>query len=480
MVDEDVRRVAQLQAELYREAREHDPPELAWLVERAIHPEDVRRAVLKEQPVLSARRSYPSDAVHLLRDELAAVDLVDGGPADLAFRRLYPALDVGVYCASHAMGKPSVALLPAVEEHLGQLRMWGFQAWNEGWIDVLERFRVRVAELVGGDLLRGDVLRYPNVSEALSALLNGGMRGRMVTSEDHFTSAAYVHEAWAARSGSELVTVAEDPTGASPLDGLIEALTPETEVVSVATASWRTGTLLDIYALSEAIMDVCPDAALLVDAYQTLGTVPLSIGRLPLRTAVLGGAIKQLRGGPGACFAWGSWPLLEEIEPDRTGWWGHAEPLAFAPPPLVPARGAARFGTGVPDPTPIVALLTEIDVFATSGQGSLAAAIRRAREVTSSQVARGLALCESLGLEVAGAGNAEERGAFFAVRVPSEAIVSSLAGEGVLTDFRPDVPGGDEGLCRISANAASHWYELEYAVTRLAALLQGDDSPAAP
>ena len=464
----DLRRLAELQRDEYRLARSTAAPELTWLLERSISPDDVRRALLKETPVLSARRSLPSDTVQRARDELAAVAIVPATPLDLAFRRLYPALDVGIYCASHGTGKPSIALLPVIEEHLGQHRLWGAGAWQEGWTDAMERFRSRIAELVGGDLIRGDVARYANVSDALSAILNGGLQGRMVTAQDHFTSVAYIHAAWAERTGSELNIVDEEPDGSSPLSGLIDALTPATEVVSVATACWRTGVLLDVYALSEAIMDICPDAALIVDAYQTLGTVPLAVGRLPLRSAVLGGGVKQLRSGPGTGFAWVSYPLLEELDADRTGWFAHVEPFGFVPPPMISRDDAGKLHTGLPDPTGMVALLCELDVLASTGGGSLAPAIRRAREVTHRQVTDAVARARGLGLRVVGDVGHEERAAFFAVQITDGQVVADLASDGVIMDFRADVPGGKAGVCRISANAASFGYELMYAVDCLA------------
>ncbi len=439
-----------------------------WQLERAISPDDVRRALLKEQPVLAALGALPGDVAQARREEAAAGGELEASPADLAFRKLFPALDIGVYVASHAVGKPSLALQPALAEHHNLLRTWGFEAWNEGWSDVLERFAVRVADLVGGDLLRGAVLRFANVSDALSALLNSGLRGRLVSHADHFTGPLYIHEAWAARTHSELVTVPADPSGRAPLSGLIDALSSNTEVVSVSTAGWRTGVLLDLYGLAEAIMDICPDAALLVDAYQTLGTVPLSIGRLPLRTAVVGGGIKQLRSGPGAGFAWVSHPLLHELEPDRLGWWAHERPLEFEPPPLVPAAGAERFRTGFPDPAPLVGLCTELDVLATSGNGSLEAAIRRARDRTQSAIRSGVRAAVERGLTVAGEVEIAERAAFFSIEVPHREVVRRMHDDGIVADFRGHRPGSDAGLCRISANSASFPYEVVAAVQALA------------
>lgn len=461
-------RLIALQQAAYHEAQGVAAPQLDALVARALTPDDIRNAVLREAPLLAHRRAPPRADIAEVREELAAVSLIDATPDDLAFRRLFPTLDDGIYCASHATGKPSIAWTSALEAHLSHLRQWGLGAWEAGWTAAEARFRERVSTLVGGDPEAGAVARYLNVSDALSAILNGGLRGRLVTAEDHFTTAHYIHEAWANRTGSEVVEVAEERDGSAPLAALCDALTRDTEVVSVATASWRTGVLLDVYALSEAIMDICPDATLIVDAYQTLGTVPLHTDRLAMRTAVLGGGLKQLRAGTGAGFAWISHPLLEELEPDRTGWFGHVAPFAFAPPPMVLGNGATKLQTGCPDPTGALALTVELDVLASVAGGSLEAAVRRTRSSTAQQVRTAIALAEHHGLQVVGDVPPEARAAFFAIRVPDGAIVADLAREGLMADFRADIPGGKAGVCRISANAASFDYELAAVVDGVA------------
>ncbi len=470
MLEDPLRPIIQAQLARHAAVLGLGTPELGLLLERALEPDDVRRALLKETPLLRARRALGppvEEEPHVLRERaLLAGALVVGGPEDLAFRRLYPALDVGVYCASHAMGKPSAAWLPALEEHLGQLLVHGTAAWVEGgWLNLFETFQASIRALLGDDEELGDVTSFLNYSDGLSALLGSGLTGTLLTTDDHFTSAHYVHQAWAERTGSDVIRV--------PAGGLVDALTPGTAIVSVSTAAWKTGVLLDVFALAEEMMDVCPGAVLLLDAYQTLGTVPLSVGRLPPRCAVLGGGLKQLRAGTGSGFAWISGDLLDELEPDRTGWWAHREPLAFSPE-FEAAEGAAKLRTGVPDPTPLVALITELQVLASSGRGSLDAAVRRARGVTTTAVHAGMQAAEALGLEIEGPGGSEDRGAFFAIRVPrgGAEAVQELASVGVFVDFRADAPGAEAGVVRISASPATFVYEVVFAVSALAEVIR--------
>jgi kynureninase len=470
MLDPGLRSIAEAQVERLRLSRTVEPPELARLIARAVSPGDVRQALLKERPVLDARRSLrilgpdPQD----LREEAHAAGVLDANRDDLSFRRLFPSLDLGVYCGSHSTGKPSVALMPALEEAVGQLGVHGLGAWMDGgWLDAVDAFRRTVAELCGADLLRGDVAWYPNFSESLSAVLSG-LSGKLLTDAGHFTSATYIHRAWAERTGNRIVEVPCDALGCVPTERLVDAMDADTAIVSISHALWRTGCVHDLDVLGAGIAAKCPDAVLLLDVYQTCGTVPIELGPLPMRTAILGGGVKQLRAGPGAGFAWVSHPLLELVDPARTGWWAHRDPMAFDVA-FAPGPGAALLRTGTPDPLPMIALVTEARVLASSAGGNLRDAIRRSRAVTHRQVVDAVRAAEEAGLEVTGPRQPKARAAFFAVRVPDgPGMLSALHHDGVIADFRADRPGVTHGLVRVGANPASFGYELLYAVDRIA------------
>ncbi|MCB9678788.1 MAG: aminotransferase class V-fold PLP-dependent enzyme [Alphaproteobacteria bacterium] len=475
MLSEHLRRIAVAQVERGRAFASAEPPELSALVERALTPAEIHQALLKERPLLDARLRLegPEPSPRSLREECAAVGLLDATPLDTSYRRLFPSLDLGIYCAHHAMGKPSEVLLRAMEEHHGHLFHHGVGAWEVGgWGLIRDAFRARVADLVGADLLRGDVARFENFSDALAAVLDSGIRGRLLSGADHFTSARYVHGWWAERTGGTFVEIEGDADEWVTTDAYIRALTPDTAAVSISTAHWRTGRLHDLGRLAAAMDATCPDAALLVDGYQSLGTVPFRIDGLPLRTAVMGGGIKQLHAGTGSGFAWLSHALLADLDFHRTGWFAHADPLAFAPPPLTSAKGAFRWQTGAPDVAPMQALVTELEVLATYAGGSLRGAIDKVRLRTSRTIERAMRRARSAGLEVVGEEPASQRGPILSIRVQrGEKLLERLSADGIVADYRPSAPGAPSGLLRLSTAAAAFDYELEYALERVVSAL---------
>src|SRR5690606_29784982 len=151
MIDDSLRHVIEAQQARIVRLRAVDPPELVPLIQRALHPDEIRQALLRESPVLRHRRELGTgrpDPVEL-REEAAAAGVLEATPHDLAYRRLFPSLDLGVYAACHSTGKPSVAWEAALHEHLSKLTVKGLTVFSEGgWAEIVERFRARIGELV--------------------------------------------------------------------------------------------------------------------------------------------------------------------------------------------------------------------------------------------------------------------------------------------------------------------------------------------
>lgn len=471
MLATDLRYIAEVQVERLRALASIGRPALSGLLTEAVTPDNVRQALLKERPLLFRHRltELPGTDPHDLRQECVSVGRLDGSAEDLAFRRLYPALDLGIYCANHAMGKPSRALNLALEQHVGELSTLGIDAWMEAdWVGITDRFRYGIAALVGDDLRRGDVVWFANFSDSLCAVL-ASLRGKLLTTAGHFTSAHYIHRSWAVRTGSTTTVVPFDEHETVDAERLVGALDGDVSVVSLSHAFYRNGFLHDLELIAEGMAAKCPDAALILDGYQTLGTVPVDVSTLPTKTAILGGGIKQLRAGTGAGFAWFSNALLELLDPDRFGWWAHVDPIAFDHGPFQSAAGAAKFRTGTPAMAPMVALNCELDVLASSTGGDLQAAVTRTRLRTSRQVAAVVDAARDAGLVVAG-GDRSRRAAFLGIHVSEgPRLVEALKADGVTVDFRPSEAGNAHGLIRISTSSASFVYEPLYALERLLA-----------
>lgn len=391
-------------------------------------------------------------------------------PADLAFRGLYPGLDVGIYACSHSMGVPSVAGPAAVVDQLAQLARNGIGVWDDGtWPAVMDAYRARCAELVGGDLERGDVTWFPNVSEALAAVLESIDGGTLVFTSGHFTTGHHVHHQWARNTGGRLREIPVDADGGVPTERVVAALDADVRVVSVSHALFESGWLQDLPAIVAAVAERCPHALVLVDAYQTAGTVPIDANALGDRVAVTAGGHKQLRSSAGAAFLYVPRRWLAELEPRRAGWWGHADPFRFEKGAVRRAPDGTRFRTGTPTLAGMAMLLGELAALASSTGGSLDLAVQRARAVTSGLVERTITRAREQGLVVRGGWDVSRRAAFCCVEHPrGRAAVEHLGREGYRLDFRPDTPGSDDGIVRVGANAAGFAYEVDAVVDALA------------
>src|SRR5262249_18223420 len=98
-------------------------------------------------------------------------------------------------------------------------------------------------------------------------------------------------------------------------------------------------------------------AMVVLDTYQSAGTVPFSVKELDADFAT-GGSVKGLCGGPGAGYLYVRPDLQTKLEPKTTGWMAHEAPFSFdtnlryAPnitrflhgSPAIPALYAAQSG----------------------------------------------------------------------------------------------------------------------------------------
>ena len=434
-----------------------DPGEIAEIVHRQM--------AVVSGTLFNAPGEHPAE---LRRRHALTLGLTD---IDLSYRSLYPGLDVGLYGCSHSMGIPSIAGPAAVVDQLGQLVRDGIGVWDDGvWPDVMDRYREACAQLVGGDLAHGDVAWAPNVSEVLSAVLESIEGGTLVFTSGHFTTGHYVHHQWAQNTGGQLREVKTDPDGSVPTDRVVDALDGEVRVVSLSHALFESGWVQDLHTVATEMQRRCPEAILLVDAYQTAGTVPIDARVLGDHTIVTAGGHKQLRASAGAGFVYVPRSLLPRILPRRTGWWGHAAPFGFEKGAVRRAEDATRLRTGTPTLAGMAMLLGELAALASSADGSISGGVLRARTVTRRLVTRMLEQARELGLEVRGDWDAERRGAFVCLRVPNgAAVVERLGHEGIRVDVRPVVPGESDGWVRVSGNGAGFGYEVDAVLQAIAA-----------
>ena len=281
----------------------------------------------------------------------------------------------------------------------------------------------QVARLIGAP--PASTVMHQNVTVAAAVALScfpfTGRRRRIVYGEGEFPSVRYVHKAQSVR-GAEVVVAADE-------EELIDAIDERTQLVLVSHVLFKTGRIQDVEAIIERADAV--GAHVLLDAYQSVGIVPVDVTRLGVAFAT-GGSGKWLCGGPGAAWLYVRPDLADRLEPTLVGWQAHAEPFAFEPE-LRYAAGGARFLTGTPNVPALFAATAGYELIEEVG-------VERIRERSLELTERLIALLDEDGHDLVSPRAPERRGGTVVVRVPDYAAAhAELEARGILCDFRPDV-----------------------------------------
>jgi kynureninase len=335
----------------------------------------------------------------------------------LEYRDRFPILEHTTYLINHSLG----AMPAAVDERMRDYaRMWaqrGIRAWGEGWWTMPLTVGDQIGRIVGAPA--GTVCMHQNVSIAeavvLSCFQQPGERNRIVYERENFPSVRYVYQA-----RSELDVVATDD--------VVGAIDERTLLVPIQHVLFKSGEIQDV----ESIVDRAHEAGayVVLDAYQSAGTVPLDVTALGVAFAV-GGSVKWLCGGPGAGWLYVRPDLIERLEPSVTGWQAHARPFAFEPK-LEYADGIARFLTGTPNVPALYACTPGYDLIEEIG-------VDRIRTNSLQQTQRLIDGADARGFEVRSPREPERRGGTVTVHVPDfEAVHKELSERQILCDFRPD------------------------------------------
>jgi kynureninase len=263
----------------------------------------------------------------------------------LVWRDRFPTVRKGPYFAAHTLGPMPDSVPEALARFAEEWAERGVVAWG-GWMGQLRE----VAGILEGlfNAPEGSVVLGPNVSvlaaQVLSALDWNGPRDRLVTTELEFSTCEYLYRAQEAAGAKVEVVSARDFE--VDLERLLEAIDERTALVAVTQVAFRSAALLDAAAVATRAHEV--GALVLLDTYQSAGTVPIDLRDLDVDLAV-GGSVKWLLGGPGTGYLYAKPEVAERLAPRATGWFGHETPFAFAPGPIEYAPGAGRFVTGTPN-----------------------------------------------------------------------------------------------------------------------------------
>jgi kynureninase len=361
------------------------------------------------------------------------------------WRAEFPILDSTTYLVNHSLGAMPARVKDKLGEFVEQWATRGVRAWGEGWWDAPVDVGNVLAKLMNAP--PDTVVMHQNVSVIQSLVAScfdfGKKRNKVVYTDQNFPTNMYVWEGLR-KLGARIEVV---PTDGITVDTqrLLEAIDEETLIVPVSHVTYKSHFLQDAAAIQSRAREV--GALVLLDTYQSLGTVPVDVQALQLDMAC-GGSVKWLCGGPGAGYLYVRPDLISQLEPRITGWAAHAAPFAFE-------MGAQRYATGIrrmlhgsPAVSSFVAATAGYELAIECGPQAIRAWSMRLTERLRQQLL-------AAGFTVNSPERVEQRGGTLTVGLaPDEngpAFVKALEKQGILVDHRPGA----------GIRVSPHYYTLE-------------------
>ena len=328
------------------------------------------------------------------------------------------------------------------------LRDWEEQGspW-ELWVEKLEATRHAFAGLINAEA--DEVAVTGSVSHSVSALASAldfrGPRHKIVVSDFEFPTMGQIWHAQTPR-GVKVVTV--PAAGNSiPLERFADAIDDQTLLVSITHVCYRNGVMLDV----PAIVDLAhrKGALVLLDGYQTLGTMPIDVKALKV-DFLAGGTLKYLLASSGQAYLYVRKELLPTLQPTAAGWFSQANIFAMDHTAHTPSPTARKFEAGSPPVPNLYATLAGIKLIQSIGPARIQQEIREVTgAIKEGALKRGWNLVSPI--------DPAQHGALITLRSHKvDLLVKWLAEDGIIVSSR------DHNL-RISP----HFYNNQRDVSRL-------------
>jgi kynureninase len=375
----------------------------------------------------------------------------------LNWRAELPILENTTYMISHSLGAMPRSVSRRLQEYAEVWATRGVRAWAEGWWSMPLAVGDMVGKIIGA--APGEVVMHQNVSVCQSIICScfdfAPPRNKVVYTELNFPSVMYVYEAQT-RRGARIHVVPSDDGMTVPTERLLEAIDEETLLVPISHVLFKSAYLQDAAAIVRRAHEV--GALVILDTYQSAGTVPFDVKQLDV-DIVVGGSVKWLCGGPGAGYMYVRPDLMQGLEPTVTGWMAHRQPFAFEPGAIDYAPNAYRLLHGSP---PIPALYSAMSGYEIIGE----IGVQRIREKSIRQTTALIAAADALGLKVTSPRDSAHRGGTVSIDVEyGPAVVRELNRREIIVDYRPGA-----GI-RISPHFYTKDEEIDHTIGQLREIL---------
>lgn len=344
------------------------------------------------------------------------------------YRTEFPIFRERVYLNTCSLGALGDRTRRKVAEFLDLWQSRGASAWYDVWWTALNELRARYARVIGA--APAEIALAPSTSVAVSSVaeaLDYSKRRKVVVTSLDFPTVAYQWLA-KARRGIEVVVV-ESPDGVTvPVEAIARAVDDRTALVATSHVYFTSGAIQDIRAVAD--LAHAKGALCLVDAYQSVGQVPLDAHAAGV-DFLTGGGLKWLLGGTGIVFLYVRGELASRLEPTAAGWFGHRQQFAFDPHTLELHDDARRFELGTPSLAAVYAQLGGLEYIEEIGVPAI-------RQVTAALTEDLIGRARAAGFAPKVAAQAATRSAIVMLPMSDPAAaVRHLADGGVIADARP-------------------------------------------
>ena len=347
----------------------------------------------------------------------------------LRYRPEFPILERTNYMISNSLGAMPRAVYDALRGYADTWATRGVRAWEERWWMLAVEVGNEIGNLMNAP--ESSVSVHQNVTTCQAVVAScfdfTGKRTKVVYSDLNFPSVMYFWEAQRAY-GARVDMIKTNDGITVPTERLLDAIDEHTMLVPISHVIFRSAYINDAAAIIEKAHRV--GAHVLLDTFQSLGTVPVDVQALNVDFAC-GGVLKWLCGGPGVGYLYVRPDLGRKLEPKLTGWFAHQNPFGFEVGPTRYTDAPFRFMNGTSHVPSLEACRPGLKIVREVG-------VEKIREKSKRQTARLIELAEQHGWRVNTPRDAEKRGGTVSIEMPdSQQVSRELLAREILVDWRP-------------------------------------------
>jgi selenocysteine lyase/cysteine desulfurase len=261
-----------------------------------------------------------------------------------ALRRRFPVLERKTYLNSGSYCALADTVKDAINSYMEERLLVGAN-WDV-WVMKNEAVRAAMAQVLRAapDEIAVTASASAGINSLATACDFSGRRNKVVISDFEFPTNAQIWHAQEPR-GARVVHVARAPDGYIPLENFAQLIDADTQLVAVTHVCFRNGAMLDIAGIAR--LAHAKGAKILLDCYQTVGSVTVDVKRLDVDFAV-GGMLKYLLGTAGLGFLYVRDELIAGLLPGNSGWFAQQNIAAMDITANRPSPTARRFEAGTP------------------------------------------------------------------------------------------------------------------------------------